>query len=83
MESENTGGAGALALRVECYAGHKGEETPRAFELGSRRLEVAQVVDRWLGPDHRYFKVATLDGDTYILRHDQAGDFWELTMFVG
>jgi len=83
MALEFSGGARPLELRVECYSGYRGEETPRAFELGRRRLEVSRVVDRWLAPDHRYFKVASNDGHTYILRHDVAGDFWELTMFVG
>jgi len=49
-------------LRVECYSGHRGEETPRRFYLGNRHIEVAEVIDRWLGPDHRYFKVRGDDG---------------------
>ena len=36
--------------RVECYAGHKGEETPRRFFFGEHRIEVAEVIDRWLVP---------------------------------
>ena len=27
------------------------------------------IVDRWLAPDYRYFKVQGDDGSTYILRH--------------
>ena len=70
-----------LTLRVECYAGHRGEEEPRAFYLGERRVQVAEVLDRWLAPDHCYFKVRADDGATYILRHEHAGDRWELTLF--
>ncbi len=70
-----------LTVRVECYAGHRGEETPRAFLLGDRRIEVVDVLDRWLAPDHRYFKLAGDDGCTYIVRHDVEHDTWELTMF--
>lgn len=70
-----------LAIRVECYAGHRGEEPPRALIIGSRRVEVTEVLDRWLAPDHRYFKVTGDDGDVYIVRHDPAADRWELTMF--
>lgn len=66
---------------VECYAGHRGEETPRRFRLGERQIEIADVVDRWLAPDHRYFKVRDTHGDLYILRHDVAVDRWELTSF--
>ncbi len=70
-----------LAIRVECYAGYRGEETPRRFWIGERAIEVAEVLDRWLAPDHRYFKVRGDDGDAYILRHDSAADRWELTHF--
>lgn len=73
--------ASDLSLRVECYAGYRGEETPRRFHLGSRAVGVAEVIDRWLEPDHRYFKVRGDDGDTYILRHDVETDRWELTLF--
>lgn len=70
-----------MKLRVECYAGYKGEETPRAFYLGDRRVEVKEVLDQWLAPDHRYFKVRGDNGSLYILRHDVPTDTWELTLF--
>lgn len=74
-------GAPDLAIRVECYAGYRGEETPRRFYLGSRAIEVVEVLDRWYGPDHRYFKVKGDDGFRYILRQDTKADHWELTLF--
>ncbi len=49
--------------------------------MGRRRGEAARVIDRWLAPDHRYFKVAGDDRATYILRHDVATARWELTLF--
>lgn len=67
-----------MKLKVECYAGYRGDEEPRAFALGERRLEVREILDRWLAPDHRYFKVAASDGDTYILRHDNVAGEWTL-----
>jgi len=42
---------------------------------------VAEVLDRWTGADHCYFKVRGEDGNLYILRRDEAGRQWELTMF--
>lgn len=68
-------------IRVECYAGHRAEETPRTLVIGERRVDVVEVLDRWLDPDHRYFKVKGADGDTYIVRHDTHVDEWKLTMF--
>lgn len=66
---------------VECYAGYRGEETPRRFRLGDRQIDIADVVDSWLAPNHRYFKVQDAQGDLYILRNDVAADRWELTSF--
>lgn len=68
-------------VAVECHAGYRGEETPRRFRLGERQVAIAEVVDSWLAPDHRYFKVKDTQGDIYILRHDVAGDRWELISF--
>ncbi len=65
----------------ECYAGYRGEETPRRFSLGERKVEVIKVVDRWITPDHRYFKVWGKDGRVYILRQDAVSGRWEMTMF--
>lgn len=70
-----------LSVRVECYAGYRGEETPRRFALGERWVEIAAVVDRWLAPDHRYFRVEDGEGHLYILRHDPEARRWELTSF--
>ena len=70
-----------LNVNVECYAGHRGEQTPRTLILGDRRIAVVEVLDAWLAPDHRYFKLRGADGDTYLVRHDERSDIWELTMF--
>jgi hypothetical protein len=69
------------AIRVECYAGHRAEEVPRRFFLGSREIRVDEIIDRWLDPDHSYFKVRGNDGDIYILRYDRSADSWEMTLY--
>jgi hypothetical protein len=71
-----------VKLRVQCYAGHRGEEEPRAFYLGDRRIEVMKIIDRWLSPEHRYFRVQAYDGSVYILRHDETAGEWELTELI-
>lgn len=71
----------SLSLHVECYAGYRGEETPRRFTIGKRSIEVLEVIDQWLAPDHRYFKIKGNDEGIYILRHDVVSDRWELTLF--
>ena len=68
-------------IRVDCHAGHRGELAPLRFHLGARSVEVVEVLDQWLAPDHRYFKIKGADGGTYILRHDSAGERWALVMY--
>jgi hypothetical protein len=73
----------AFELRVECYAGYRGEEEPRSFVLGERRFAVREILDRWFEPGARYFKVRADDGRAFILRHDSVNDLWELAALVG
>ncbi len=70
-----------MKIRVECYAGYRGEETPRRLLLDGRSIDVVDVVDRWFGPDHRYFKILGADRATYIIRQDIPKDDWEMTMY--
>ena len=71
-----------LSVGIECYAGHRGEQTPRTLILGDRRITVAELLDAWLEPDYRHFKLKGADGDTYLVRHDERSDTSELTMFL-
>ena len=70
-----------MALRVECYAGYRGEQEPTAFWLGESRHEVRELVDRWFAPSRRWFKVRADDGNTYVLRHDEACGEWDLAAY--
>jgi hypothetical protein len=70
-----------IEIKVECYAGYRGEETPRIIWFQSRKIEVEKVLDRWLDPEHRYFKLLGDDGAIYIIRHDMNTRAWELTFY--
>ena len=70
-----------MTIRVECYSGYRGEETPRHIRMGSRRIEVNDILDRWLSPDHRYFKILGDDKSVYIIRHDSESLIWELIFY--
>ncbi len=72
----------ALQIRVECYTGYRGEQTPRVLVLGDSRIAVAEVLDQWLAPDHRYLKLRGEDGNVYIVRYSAPDDSWELTMYA-
>ena len=79
---EQTGStASTSGIRVQCYAGHRADEEPRRFFIGTREIEVGEILDRWLDPTHRYFKVRSDDGGVYILRQDVPSQTWEMTLF--
>ena len=71
-----------MEITVECYAGYRGEEIPRRIRMGDTWIEIAAVLDRWLSPDHRYFKVLGDDGAVYMLRHNPRRWAWELIFFT-
>ena len=72
-----------MSIRVECYAGYRGEQEPLAFWLGERRLAVRGIVDRWFAPTQRCFKLEADDGHVYVVRHDEPTGDWELVAFTG
>ncbi|MEZ4601272.1 MAG: hypothetical protein R2940_15890 [Syntrophotaleaceae bacterium] len=69
-----------IEIRVECYEGYRGRETPRRFFLDRKQVEVTEILDRWLAPDHRYFKLLGDDGILYIIRYENSEDRWELIL---
>ncbi len=68
-----------LADTVGCYAGARGDETPRRFTRGDQLVEILAVVAQWRAPDHRYFRVRTAADETCTLRQDVTSGGWELT----
>lgn len=70
-----------MDIRVECYEGYRGQERPQRLMFGRRQVAVVEIVDRWLDPEHRYFKVLGDDDGLYIIRYDVLEDRWELTLF--
>ncbi len=70
-----------LTIRVECYAGYRGEQEPVRIRLGNEQLGVIEIQDRWLSPEHRYFRILSDDNNTYIIRQNSATQDWELYMY--
>jgi hypothetical protein len=68
-----------MAIRVECYAGCRGEETPRAFFAGDCRVDVSAILDRWLTPDRRCFRIHGEDGRFYMLEQNVPTGEWQLS----
>lgn len=69
-----------MKLKVESYSGYKADEQPTRFTLHGHTFQVEEVLDRWYGPDHAYFKVRADDSNIYILKHCP-DDEWSLEMF--
>ena len=67
-----------MTMRVDCYAGYRGDQEPVALWFGQRRCAVVGIVDRWFSPMQRWFKVEADDGQMYIVRHDETMGEWDL-----
>lgn len=80
-ESHSPEDGPCFRVAVECERANEGEEVPVRFRLGERAVGVKEVSDRWLAHDHRYFKVLSDTGTTYILRHDGVTGVWEIVLF--
>jgi len=59
-----------MEIQVARYSGYIGEETPRSIIISGKKIEMVDLVGRWLAPDHRYFKFIGSDSGIYIIRHD-------------
>jgi hypothetical protein len=68
------------AVRVECYAGYKGDERPVRLQIGEQMVEIAEE-DRWYSPGATYFRVLLANGERYVLRREDAQDLWTLQAF--
>jgi hypothetical protein len=72
-----------MDIQVECHAGHRGEREPRALTLGQRRYGVLEILDRWLTPNNRFFKVRLDDERVLVVHHDIGSGEWDIAALVG
>ena len=70
-----------MKIRVETYDGYRAGERPLRFHIGAKKREVVEVLDRWFGENHDYFKVIADDRGVYVLRYNRSEDGWELTQY--
>lgn len=68
-------------VRVECYAGYKGDERPARVLLDEQLVEIAVVEDRWYSPGSTYFRILLCNGERYVLRRQEAQDVWTIEAF--
>ena len=53
-------------VRVECYAGSRGEEEPRRFFRGERRVEIAEILDTSVGGLKASYHLATKKIEAFL-----------------
>lgn len=68
-------------LRVECYAGYRGDERPLRLQIGEHMVEIIEIEDRWYSPGATFFRVLLTNGERYVLRREDAQDTWTLEAF--
>jgi hypothetical protein len=69
-------------VEVVAYSGYRGEEIPRAFKWRGTKVEVAEILSRWIeeGVGHRDtkrgFRLIGSDGIVYSLLYDEQTQEW-------
>jgi len=70
-------------VEVSAYSGYRGEESPRAFILDGKRIEVRMVLEQRIEEDAatkvrtRCFRVKGDDFRTHILRYLEVDGVWK------
>jgi hypothetical protein len=70
-----------MKIEVEVTSSEHGLLVPRRIRRADRSIDITEMVDQWFGVGYRYLKVIGADGHTYILRHDEETEEWDLTLF--
>ena len=65
-------------IEVVAYSGYRANERPFYFVLDRQKVVVKEIIDRWCGQDHDYFKVLADDGEVYLLKWNRSLDVWTL-----
>ena len=73
------------AIRVQSYAGYKGNQQPTAFECEGRLLRIRDIVSQWVEQDQRpgggsrwCYRVLADNGTSYLLVFDDSRQAWYL-----
>jgi len=72
-----------MGATVECYAGQRYPERPRAFLWEGERVLVAEVERTWRTPVGPVFRVRTAAGRRFTLAYHEAADSWDVQLVHG
>ncbi|MBW2467467.1 MAG: hypothetical protein JRF02_09220 [Deltaproteobacteria bacterium] len=68
------------SITVECYAGSRPEEYPLNFYLSGEKINISKIIDRWITPEDRCFKVLGNDSNVYLLKYNANKDSWRILL---
>jgi hypothetical protein len=54
---------------------------PARIGFAGAMQDVVEILDQWVGEDHRYFRVRTADDARFLLRLDETDHTWSLVFF--
>ncbi len=64
--------------KVECRSDTEYAERPLALTWLGQRLEIADILARWRGPNERGFRVKTSDGQAFELTYRELPEEWQI-----
>ena len=65
---------------VECRSDSEYAERPLAVAWLGQRLDVAEILARWRGPNEKGFRVKTVDGRIFELTYREIPDEWKVIL---
>jgi hypothetical protein len=54
---------------------------PGRIGFAGAMQDVVEILDQWVGADHRYFRVRTADDARFLVRLDETDHTWSLVFF--
>jgi hypothetical protein len=49
-----------------------------AIHWQGERLEVGQILDAWRGPDGKFYRISTQNGQIFELHYSESEDAWSI-----
>ena len=71
-----------VKIEVVAYSGYKANERPLSFVYQQKEIEVEEVIDRWYGFEHDYFKIRANDAKVYLIKWHRILDLWFLVKIM-
>lgn len=75
----------SIPIKVQCYSGYKANEYPVCFYWKDEKFDISEITDRWYQggrdpeyPVADYFKVLTIHGRHYLIKHEVENEKWFL-----